>query len=308
MARPSEILSVAGREVTISNPHKVYFPERGYTKLQLVEYYLSIADGALRGAGGRPMALKRFVDGAAGQPFFQKRAPESRPDWIETAELSFPSGRTADEIVIRDAAQLAWIVNLGCIDLNPHPVRAEDLDHPDELRVDLDPNPGHLLGSCPAGGDGGPRVTRRPGIDRLAKDVRLAGYPRQRAHRTAVDLPGGAPGGTGSRPRCGTPGARPRHQPLVEGGATWRVHRLQPERQGPHGRFGVLRAPDARRPGVDAPPVGGPAGLRDGGLHAGDGARAVRGARRCCRGYRWSGRVAGGASGAIGAPRGRGTG
>ena len=142
MARPSETLSVAGREVTVSNPHKVYFPERGYTKLQLVEYYLAVAEGALRGAGGRPMALKRFVDGAAGQPFFQKRAPETRPDWIETVELSFPSGRTADEIVIRDAAQLAWIVNLGCIDLNPHPVRAEDLDHPDELRVDLDPIPG----------------------------------------------------------------------------------------------------------------------------------------------------------------------
>ncbi len=142
MARPSETLSVAGRQVTVSNPHKVYFPERGYTKLQLVEYYLSVADGALRGAGGRPMALKRFVDGAAGQPFFQKRAPESRPDWIETVELSFPSGRTADEVVIRDAAQLAWIVNLGCIDLNPHPIRAEDLDHPDELRVDLDPIPG----------------------------------------------------------------------------------------------------------------------------------------------------------------------
>jgi bifunctional non-homologous end joining protein LigD len=142
MARSSQVLTVSGRDVTVSNPHKVYFPERGYTKLQLVEYYLAVADGALQGAGGRPMALKRFVDGAAGQPFFQKRAPESRPDWIETVELSFPSGRTADEVVIRDAAQLAWVVNLGCIDLNPHPVRAEDLDHPDELRVDLDPIPG----------------------------------------------------------------------------------------------------------------------------------------------------------------------
>ena len=117
-------------------------PRRGYTKLDLVRYYLAVADGALRGAGGRPMALKRFVNGADGEFFFQKRAPESRPDWIETVELSFPSGRTADEIVLRDAAQLAWIVNLGCIDLNPHPVRAEDLDHPDELRVDLDPVPG----------------------------------------------------------------------------------------------------------------------------------------------------------------------
>src|SRR3982751_3565334 len=137
-----ETLQVAGREVTISNPDKVYFPRAGYTKLDLVNYYMAVADGALRGAGGRPMALKRFVDGAEGEPFFQKRAPDNRPPWIRTAELTFPSGRTADEIVLDDAAGLAWVVNLGCIDLNPHPVRAEDLDHPDELRVDLDPVPG----------------------------------------------------------------------------------------------------------------------------------------------------------------------
>ena len=135
-------LEAAGRQVTVSNPEKVFFPETGYTKLDLVRYYLAVADGALRGAGGRPMALKRFVHGATGEAFFQKRAPRERPDWIETVTLSFPSGRTADEVVIRDAAQLAWIVNLGCIDLNPHPVRAEDLDHPDELRIDLDPVPG----------------------------------------------------------------------------------------------------------------------------------------------------------------------
>jgi DNA ligase D-like protein (predicted polymerase) len=135
-------LEVAGREVTVSNPDKVYFPETGYTKLDLVQYYLAVADGALRGVRGRPMAMKRFVDGAAGQAFFQKRAPENRPPWLRTAELTFPSGRTADEIVLDDAAGLAWVVNLGCIDLNPHPVRAEDLDHPDELRVDLDPVPG----------------------------------------------------------------------------------------------------------------------------------------------------------------------
>ncbi|CAN5720715.1 hypothetical protein BH18CHL1_BH18CHL1_07280 [soil metagenome] len=138
----AEVLEAAGREVSISNPGKVFFPETGQTKGDLVRYYMTVADGALRGIAGRPMALKRFVNGAAGEAFFQKRAPENRPDWIETVELSFPSGRTADEIVIRDAAQLAWIVNLGCIDLNPHPVRAEDLDHPDELRVDLDPVPG----------------------------------------------------------------------------------------------------------------------------------------------------------------------
>ncbi len=142
MATEREVLTIGGREVSISNPGKIYFPETGHTKLDLVNYYLAVADGALRGTAGRPMALKRFVDGAAGQPFFQKRAPENRPDWIRTATLTFPSGRTADEIVLDDAAGLAWIVNLGCIDLNPHPVRAEDLDHPDELRVDLDPVPG----------------------------------------------------------------------------------------------------------------------------------------------------------------------
>ena len=142
MARKPLLLEIAGREVAISNPEKVFFAHAGHTKLDLINYYLAVADGALRGAGGRPMALKRFVNGAEGEFFFQKRAPESRPDWIETVELSFPSGRTADEIVLRDAAQLAWIINLGCIDLNPHPVRAEDLDHPDELRVDLDPVPG----------------------------------------------------------------------------------------------------------------------------------------------------------------------
>ena len=137
-----EVLEVAGRQVTISNPDKIFFPKTGHTKLDLVRYYMAVGEGALRGVWGRPMALKRFVNGAEGQAFFQKRAPSSRPEWIETVELSFPSGRTAEEIVVRDAAQLAWIINLGCIDLNPHPVRAVDLDHPDELRVDLDPVPG----------------------------------------------------------------------------------------------------------------------------------------------------------------------
>src|SRR5487761_1327641 len=136
------VVEAAGREVTVTNPEKVFFPQTGHTKQDLVRYYLAVADGALAGVAGRPMALKRFVNGAEGEPFFQKRAPDKRPDWIETAELRFPSGRTADEVVLRDAAGLAWVVNLGCIDLNPHPVRAEDVDHPDELRVDLDPVPG----------------------------------------------------------------------------------------------------------------------------------------------------------------------
>ena len=136
------VVEAAGREVPVSNPDKVFFPRTGHTKINLVRYYLAVGDGAVRGVYGRPMALKRFVNGAEGEPFFQKRAPDSRPDWIETVELRFPSGRTASEVVVRDAAQLVWVVNLGCIDLNPHPVRAADLDHPDELRVDLDPVPG----------------------------------------------------------------------------------------------------------------------------------------------------------------------
>jgi len=142
MPERKELLDVAGREVAISNPGKVFFPALGLTKLDLVRYYLAVAEGALGGIDGRPMALKRYVNGADGEFFFQKRAPSSRPEWIETVELKFPSGRSAHEIVITDAAQLAWIVNLGCIDLNPHPVRAIDLDHPDELRIDLDPMPG----------------------------------------------------------------------------------------------------------------------------------------------------------------------
>jgi len=133
------VLEIEGREVLITNPDKVFFPKTGHTKLDLVNYYLAVADGAIRGVAGRPMALKRFVNGAEREPFFQKRVPENHPEWIETVELSYPSGRTADEIVVRDAAQLAWVINLGCIDLNPHPTRAPDVEHPDELRVDLDP-------------------------------------------------------------------------------------------------------------------------------------------------------------------------
>ena len=143
MAKPATTLvEAAGREVTITNPDKVYFPRAGYTKLDLVRYYAAVSEAALRGIAGRPIVLHRHVNGAEGQPFYQKRAPESRPDWVEVVELRFPSGRTAQEIVVRDAAQLLWIVNLGCIELHPHPVRADDLDHPDELRIDLDPGPG----------------------------------------------------------------------------------------------------------------------------------------------------------------------
>ncbi|MEO6575117.1 MAG: DNA polymerase domain-containing protein [Polyangiaceae bacterium] len=138
-----EVLSIGGREVSVTHPLKSYFSkETKLSKIDLVRYYLSVADGALTGIRDRPIVLKRFVDGAEGQPFYQKRAPDKRPAWLRTAILSFPSGRTAEEVVVDDSAGLAWIVNLGCIELHPHPVRTGDLDHPDELRVDLDPGPG----------------------------------------------------------------------------------------------------------------------------------------------------------------------
>jgi DNA ligase D-like protein (predicted polymerase) len=138
----AEVLAIAGREVSVSNPHKVLFPKPGHTKLDLVRYYLAVAEGALRGAGGRPNMLVRYPNGIGDEFFYQKRAPKARPHWIEVVELRFPSGRAADEVVPRDAAALAWMANLACLELHPHPVRAEDLEHPDELRVDLDPVPG----------------------------------------------------------------------------------------------------------------------------------------------------------------------
>jgi DNA ligase D-like protein (predicted polymerase) len=140
---PAEVLEVAGREVRVTHPSKLYFSQQQrLTKLDLVRYFLSVAEGAVAGIAGRPIVLKRFVNGAEAEPFYQKRAPEKRPSWLRTVTLAFPSGRTAEEVVVEDAAGLIWIVNLGCIELHPHPVHASDLEHPDELRVDLDPGPG----------------------------------------------------------------------------------------------------------------------------------------------------------------------
>ncbi|HET7364779.1 MAG TPA: non-homologous end-joining DNA ligase [Burkholderiales bacterium] len=138
----AEVLDAAGREILISNAAKVLFPAAKITKLDVARYYIAVAEGALRGAGGRPNMLVRYPNGIDGEFFYQKRAPERRPEWVDVVELKFPSGRSAVEIVPRDAAVLAWMANLGCLELHPHPVRAEDLEHPDELRVDLDPVPG----------------------------------------------------------------------------------------------------------------------------------------------------------------------
>jgi DNA ligase D-like protein (predicted polymerase) len=169
-----ERLCVDGREVPISNPHKVLFPAAGHTKLDVVRYYVAVADGALRAAGGRPNMMVRYPNGIDQPFFYQKRAPTSRPSWLEVVSLSFPSGRTAAEIVPRDAASLAWLANLACLELHPHPVRAEDLDHPDELRIDLDPMPGVPWGQVQ-------EVAR--GVKATLDDLRLVGWPKTSGSR-----------------------------------------------------------------------------------------------------------------------------
>ena len=168
------ILEVEGRDVSISNPEKVYFPERGYTKLDLINYYLAVAPGALRGVYRRPMVLKRFVNGADQEPFFQKRAPANLPDWMYTSLITFPSGRSADLVVVEDAAGLAWVVNTGCIDLNPWPVRVDDVDRPDELRIDLDPTP-----------EAGWPMVREVAlcVNEVLTDFGITGYPKTSGSR-----------------------------------------------------------------------------------------------------------------------------
>ena len=174
VAAEQERITIAGREVAISNPRKVLFPEAGHTKLDLVRYYLAVADGALQGAAHRPNVLVRYPDGVGGEFFYQKRAPRARPAWIEVAALQFPSGRSAEEVVPRDAAALAWMANLACLELHPHPVRADDLDHPDELRVDLDPVPGVEW----------PQIRDVAGVVKTVLDeVGLTGWPKTSGSR-----------------------------------------------------------------------------------------------------------------------------
>ena len=169
-----EVLTVAGREVAISNPGKVLFPQPGYTKLDLARYYLAVSEGALGAAGGRPNVLVRYPNGIDGEFFYQKRAPQSRPAWVEVVALRFPSGRSAEEVVPRDAATLLWMANLACLELHPHPVRADDLDHPDELRVDLDPVPGVTWAQLQ-------EVTRV--LHATLSDFELVGWPKTSGSR-----------------------------------------------------------------------------------------------------------------------------
>src|ERR1700760_665034 len=173
--KAAEVLSIDGREVRVTHPDKLYFSRQAQvTKLDLVRYYLSVAEGALTGIRDRPIVLKRFVNGAEAEAFYQKRAPSDRPAWLRTVTLSFPSGRTAEEVVADDAAGLAWIVNLGCLELHPHPVRSADLDHPDEMRVDLDPGPGVVW-------DDVRRVAME--VKSLLEELGLRGWPKTSGSR-----------------------------------------------------------------------------------------------------------------------------
>jgi len=179
----AEVLRIDGREVAITNPAKVLFPAAKITKLDVARYFVAVADGALRGAGGRPNMLVRYPNGIDGEFFYQKRAPQTRPDWLEVVELKFPSGRSAEELVPRDAAALAWMANLGCLELHPHPVRAADLEHPDELRVDLDP-----VGAGARGRRGRTRCVGKRRPRRMAENLRQARAAHLCAHRATLEL------------------------------------------------------------------------------------------------------------------------
>ncbi len=267
MATKSVSIEIGGREVVVTNPDKVYFPEMGYTKLDLVNYYVAVGEAALQGVMHRPMVLKRFVDGAAGEPFFQKRAPANLPPWIHTARVHFPSGRFADLTVADEPGDIAWAANLGCIDLNPWPVRETDVDHPDELRIDLDPTPEAGFGAVKQTAMVVKEVLDDLGYVGLRQDFRLARHPHLHPHRAALGVSPDASRGPRSRPRSRASSAGAHHHRLVERRAPRRLHRLQPERARPHRRFRLLRAPDAGRARLLPDRLGGAARRRAGRLH-----------------------------------------
>ena len=241
-------IEAAGREVRLSNPDKIFFPKPKFTKLDLVEYYIAVEEAAVNQLRERPGTMKRFVDGVGGEFFFQKRVPKGAPDWLQTATFTFPSGRTATELVVNDAAHLAWAVNLGVVDFNPHPVRRADLDHPDELRVDLDPQPGVRWNTVRKVAMCVKEVLTEHGLAGYPKTSGLPRDPRQRPDRAALGLHRGAPCGAGPGARGRAPRAEERHQQVVEGGAPRRLRRLQPERPRSDDRVRLLGQARSRRP------------------------------------------------------------
>ncbi len=253
-------LTVGEHVVKVSNPEKPYFPAVGITKLEVVQHYLACGDGILRALRDRPTTLERWpggvVEGARistregfkGEAFYQKRVPQGAPSYVETAHITFPSGRTADEIAPNHLAVIAWAAQLGTITFHPWPVRRDDVDHPDELRLDLDPGPGTDFTDAVEVARGAARGARRARHGRLAQDLGQQGRPRLRADRAALGVRRHPPRRDRDRPRARTTDARARHDEVVEGGAAARhgLPRLQPERARPHHRLGVLGAAAGR--------------------------------------------------------------
>ncbi len=255
MAKEAITIEAAGREVRLSSPSKVFFPGPGFTKRDLAEYYVAVADAACLHLRERPTTMKRFVDGAEGEFFFQKRVPNTAPDWIETATVKFPSGRSATELCANDSAHLVWAVNLGVIDFNPWPARRADLDHPDELRVDLDPTPESNFDEVRQVALCVREVLEDHGLRGYPEDLGVSRDPRQRPDRAEVGLHRGPPRRPCARAR-GRAALEACDLQVVEGGAPRRLRRLQPERPRPHRRQRLVGAPGCRRARLDATRMG----------------------------------------------------
>ena len=302
-ASDATTVDAAGREVRVSSPDRVIFPATDrtpeVTKLDVVEYYLAVGDGIMRALRRRPTTLERWPKGVhegivlstrergGGDAFFQKRVPKGAPDYLETARIEFPSGRHADEICPTELAVVAWCGHMGTITFHPWPVRADDVDHPDELRIDLDPQPGTDFADAVRVAGTARELLERPRLRRLPEDLGRARRAHLRAHRAALDVHRRAPRGDRLRPRARAPAAGRGHDEVVEGGAR-RAHlrRLQPERPRPHDRVGLLDPPEAGRAGLGAGDVGRAARRRARGLHRRDDAGALRRDRRPPRGDR----------------------
>ena len=284
MASPFVELEVDSRVVKVTNPDKVYFPARGETKLDLVRYFISVGDGIVRALRERPCQLKRQPEGVGGEVIWQKRVPQKRPEWIETARVTFPSGRHADELCVTELAHVVWAANLATLEFGAWPSRRRDTGEAGRAAHRHRPAAGHRLRRGEAGRGGRPRGTRRDRLHRLAEDERQPRRPRLLPHRAELGLPRRAALRARVRARGRTPCARARDDRVVEGGARREgLRRLQPERARPHDPLRVLGTRAARRDGLGAGALGRAARRRDGGLHDRVDARPLRGARRPAR-------------------------
>ena len=284
MPSPFIELEVGERVVKVTNPDKVLFPAAGQTKRDLVDYYLAVGEGIVRALYERPTQLRRFPDGIEGEEIYQKRVPEKRPEWVEAARVTFPSGRHADELCVTELAQVVWAANLAVVDFHPWPSRRADTEHPDELRIDIDPQPGTDFGDGEARGGDRARGAGGDRLHRLAEDVRQPRHPRRLPDRAEVGVPGRAARRARVRARDRAARAGARDDRVVEGGAGREgLHRLQPERARPDDRLGLLGARAARRGRLGARHLGRAAGRRDRGLHARHDAGALRRSSATCR-------------------------